>query len=98
MLNVVLAIEATLIKMVPINYADAKEIESQVKSLLTGRGTVQVDSRTNTLIIEDIKSNIDRVVLLTRHLDKQTPQVLIEARIVEARTSWLRQEHRPRDR
>ncbi len=80
-------VEPTLIKMVPINYADAKEIESQVKSLLTGRGTVQVDSRTNTLIIEDIKSNIDRVVLLTRHLDKQTPQVLIEARIVEATTN-----------
>ena len=54
---------------------------------MTERGSVQTDERTNTLIVEDVLSNIDRLVLLTRKLDKQTPQVLIEARIVEANSN-----------
>lgn len=77
-------VEETSIKMVTINYASAKEISDQLKPLLSGRGSVNVDERTNTLILEDVRSNIDRIVELTKRLDKQTPQVLIEARIVEA--------------
>lgn len=81
-------VEDTLINIVTVNYASAAEIVSQIKPLLTGRGTVQVDTRTNALIIEDVGSNIKRLVDLTRVLDKQTPQVLIEARIVEANSNF----------
>jgi type IV pilus assembly protein PilQ len=77
-------IEETVIKMITINYATAADIVGQIKPLLTGRGSVQPESRTNTIILEDLASNIDRMVELIRRLDKQTPQVLIEARIVEA--------------
>jgi type IV pilus assembly protein PilQ len=84
-------LEDTVIKMVTVNYADASEIVTQIKPMLSGRGTVQTDARTNTLIIEEVRSNIDRIVDLTRRLDKQTPQVLIEARIVEASSSNLEQ-------
>ncbi|MFC1611617.1 type IV pilus secretin PilQ, partial [Myxococcota bacterium] len=84
-------VEDTLIKMITVNYADASEVIGQLKPLLSGRGTVQVDSRTNTIIIEDVKSNIGRIVELTKRLDKQTPQVLIEARIVEASSNNLEQ-------
>lgn len=86
-----LEVEDTVIKIITINYATASEIVNQVKPMLTARGTVQVDARTNTIIIEDIRSNINRIVQLTQRLDKQTPQVLIEARIVEASSNFLEQ-------
>jgi type IV pilus assembly protein PilQ len=82
-------VEDTVIRMVTVNYAISSDIVGQLKPLLTGRGTVQTDERTNTLIIEDVKSNIRRLVELTKRLDKQTPQVLIEARIVEASSNNL---------
>ncbi|MEZ0310980.1 MAG: type IV pilus secretin PilQ, partial [Myxococcota bacterium] len=81
-------IEEKVIKIVTVNYANAGEVVNQVKSLLSTRGTVQTDERTNTIIVEDVRSNIDRLVELVRRLDKQTPQVLIEARIVEASTNF----------
>src|SRR5439155_2596624 len=58
--------------------------------LLSPRGKVSVDERTNTLIITDIPGNLALAEDLIRNLDTQTPQVLIEARIVEARTTFLR--------
>ena len=81
-------IEEKVIKIVTVNYANATEVVTQVKSLLSTRGTAQTDERTNTIIVEDVRSNIDRLVELVRRLDKQTPQVLIEARIVEASTNF----------
>jgi type IV pilus assembly protein PilQ len=84
-----LEVEETLIKMVTINYATASEIVDQIKPMLTGRGSVQVDARTNTLILQDLAQNVDRLVELTRRLDKQTPLVMIQARIVEANTSHM---------
>lgn len=83
-------VEDTFIKMVTINYATAHEVVDQLKTLLSPRGSVQVDSRTNTLILQDIASNIDRLVELARRLDKQTPLVNIQARIVEAQSTYLR--------
>lgn len=81
-------VEDTIIKIITINYATASEIMAQLKPMLTGRGSVQTDERTNTIILEDVASNIDRIVELTKRLDKQTPQVLIEARIVEASSNF----------
>ena len=78
------------IKLVPINYATASALESQVKSLLSDRGTITVEARTNTLIIRDIPANIVKAVDLIKKLDTQTPQVLIEARIIEANSNFAR--------
>lgn len=41
-------------RFIPVNYADAAELAPQVKALLSPRGTVSVDKRTNTLIIRDV--------------------------------------------
>lgn len=83
--------EPTAIKLVTVNYAIAADIKKQLEPLMSERGSVQTDERTNTLIVEDVLSNIDRLVQLTRKLDKQTPQVLIEARIVEANSNELQE-------
>ena len=78
------------IKLLPVNYATASSLESQVKGLLSDRGNVTVEARTNTLIIKDIPANIKKAVDLITQLDTQTPQVLIEARIVEAQSNFAR--------
>ncbi|WP_233582777.1 type IV pilus secretin PilQ [Corallococcus sp. CA053C] len=83
--------EDLLVSLVPVNYAVAGEMSSRVKDVLSDRGSVTVDTRTNVLIIKDIRSNTEKARALVRSLDTQTPQVLIESRIVEASTTFSRQ-------
>jgi len=61
-----------------------------VKKRLSRRGTVEVDGRSNTLIITDVKQNIDAVRQLVAYLDQPEPQVEIEARIVVASRNFSR--------
>jgi type IV pilus assembly protein PilQ len=83
-------LESLKIKFVAVNYATASELEAQVTGVLSARGSVTSEARTNTLIIKDIKQGIDSAVDLITRLDTPIPQVLIEARIVEASTSFAR--------
>ncbi|RKG92251.1 type IV pilus secretin PilQ [Corallococcus terminator] len=82
--------EDLLVSLVPVNYAVAGDMSSRVKDVLSDRGSVSVDVRTNVLIIKDIRSNTEKARALVRSLDTQTPQVLIESRIVEASTTFSR--------
>lgn len=84
-------LEDLLVKLQPVNYADVKDVEKMVKRLLTPRGTVDVDERTNTIILKDIASVIDEATALIKAIDTQTPQVLIEAKIVEANLDFSRE-------
>jgi type IV pilus assembly protein PilQ len=75
-------------RLIPVSYATANTLQPRVNELLSERGKVAVDVRTNILVVRDIPENLDSVEELVRSLDTQTPQVLIEARIVEATTSF----------
>lgn len=75
-------------RLIPVSYATADTLQGRAKELLTERGTASVDERTNMLVVRDVSDNLDDVEELVRSLDSQTPQVLIEARIVEAATSF----------
>jgi type IV pilus assembly protein PilQ len=44
-------------RIIPVNYAPAKELAAHLKLLLTPRGTVSVDERTNTIIVHDVKGS-----------------------------------------
>jgi len=77
--------------LIPVNYATAKDLENQVKGILTERGSVTVDERTNMLIVKDIRSTRDEAKELVTSLDTKTPQILIEARIVEAAADFTRE-------
>jgi type IV pilus assembly protein PilQ len=77
--------------LLPVNYAQASEMQAQVQGLLSPRGTVTVDDRTNTLIIKDLADNLSSIRALVESLDSQVPQVLIEARIVETNDTFNRQ-------
>ena len=73
-----------------LNYADAPKTLDIVKSNLSTRGEVKVDLRTNALVVKDIGENIHKIERLLRDLDRVTPQVQIEARIVQAAKSFAR--------
>ncbi len=79
------------VSLVPVNYATAGDMATRVKEVLSARGNVAVDARTNTLIVRDLAENIGKVRSLVSSLDLQTPQVLIESRIVEASTTFRRE-------
>jgi type IV pilus assembly protein PilQ len=70
-------------RIIEIDYANADEIRGSIKSVLSSRGKVETDSRTNALIISDTKMIIDRVAALARELDTRTPQVFIDALMVD---------------
>jgi len=74
--------------LMPVNYASASDMTEQVNRLLSPRGSVSVDERTNTLIIKDLSENIKSIRQLVGSLDAQVPQVLIEARIVETNDTF----------
>lgn len=76
-------------RLIPVSYAQASELQARARELLSGRGSIAVDERTNVMIVRDVAGNLDQIEELTRSLDTQTPQVLIEARIVEATSRYL---------
>ena len=79
-------------RLIPINYADVTVLQTNVTPFLTKeRGNVTVEKRTNTLVVTDIPEVLEKVDRYVRAVDKQTPQVLIEARIVEAKENFTRQ-------
>ena len=77
-------------RLIPVSYAQASEIQDRAKPLLSERGTIAVDDRTNVMIVRDLAGNLNQIEELTRSLDTQTPQVLVEARIVEATSRYIR--------
>ncbi len=74
-----------------VNYADIKEVALSLETLKSERGKITVDVRTNTLVLTDIRENVDDMTNLVQVLDIQTPQVMIEARIVEVNKSLTQQ-------
>ncbi len=77
-------------RLIPVSYAQASEIQDRAKPLLSERGSIAVDERTNVMIVRDLAGNLNQIEELTRSLDTQTPQVLVEARIVEATSRYIR--------
>ena len=89
--KVVEALKPLQVKLLSVNHADASELQKTVKGVLSARGEVQFDKRTNTLIIRDVDDHIEAAVDLVRRLDTQTSQVLLTARIVEVNTNDLKE-------
>lgn len=77
-------------RLIPVSYASAEGLRARVAPLLSDRGSISIDDRTNTIIARDVAAALDQVEELTRALDTQTPQVLVEARIIEATSRYSR--------
>ncbi len=77
--------EALATEVFPLNYAKAKEVTDIIKEMLSERGKVKFDDRTNTVIVTDLPSTLFQLKSVVVRLDQATPQVHIETKIVETR-------------
>ncbi|MDP8224696.1 MAG: type IV pilus secretin PilQ [Candidatus Lernaella stagnicola] len=84
-------LEPLAMALIPVSYADANDLVPQIRSILSNRGVANVDERTNIIVIQDIERSIKKAKRLIASLDSQTPQVLIQTRIVEATTDFTRE-------
>ena len=75
----------------PLSYAKAAELTPLLtRTALSSRGDIQIDARTNTIIIRDLASRLQGAAQLIDTLDKPQPQVEIEARIVTTTRDFAR--------
>jgi type IV pilus assembly protein PilQ len=72
----------------PLSFAKASEAKGIIEKILTKRGSIIVDDRTNVLIISELPKNVPLIDDLIQQLDIQIQQVQIEARVVEANGSF----------
>jgi len=77
-------------RIIKVNYANAAELSSAIQASLSRRGVIQVEKRTNSLIISDLPNIVDRVEKMATELDSTTPQVEIIAKLVDVDTQSLR--------
>ena len=94
-------VETLRLATIHVNYANATNLTKQLRALLTEnyerdgqerkRGSVEVDDFSNTIVINAIEADIEKMLSLAKTLDRPTPQVLIEAFIVEANKETARQ-------
>lgn len=82
-------LEPLLSEFLQVNYAKAADLAELMKgkggkgnALLSARGSVAIDERTNTLLVQDVSENIREIRRLVSTLDIPVRQVLIESRIV----------------
>jgi type IV pilus assembly protein PilQ len=84
-------LEPAVTAYIPVNYAEASSVKTHLEEIKTDRGKVTIDERTNMIIMKDIQTIIDDAKQVVKRLDVVTPQVMIEARIVEANTDFSRE-------
>jgi type IV pilus assembly protein PilQ len=78
----------------PLSYAKASYVAGLLSAesyLLSDRGSVVVDERTNKLILRDVVDRVEGILRLIETLDQPTPQVVIEGRIVETTREFSRE-------
>jgi type IV pilus secretin PilQ/predicted competence protein len=79
-----------MVKTVTLSYSKAKDVATLLRSKISPRGEIIVDERTNTLLISEVRDKLDLLEKLISVVDTPTPQVSIEARVVEASTTFVR--------
>ena len=81
-------------ELIQVNYAKSSELASLLKSsenkLLSERGSVSIDERTNTLLVQDTAAKLSEIRALVGQLDVPVRQVMIESRIVIANNDFAK--------
>jgi type IV pilus secretin PilQ/predicted competence protein len=73
-----------------LSYSRAPDVQALLTSKISNRGEIIIDNRTNTLTITDVEDRMDIIMSMIDVFDTPTPQVSIEARIVEATSTFIR--------
>ncbi len=75
--------EPLVTKTYLLSYAKASDIMDSINKIKSAKGSINFDARTNALIIREVQSNLELIDNVIKTLDSVTPQVMIEAKIVE---------------
>jgi type II secretory pathway component GspD/PulD (secretin) len=78
-------------EIISVKNGTASELVKPLKASLSERGSIDVDQRTNSLIVKDIPENIARAKEMVKALDKETNQIKISAQLLEVETEALHQ-------
>jgi hypothetical protein len=76
-------------EIITLRYATAASLKASFESMISDRGQIQVEPRTNSLIVTDTLERRDRIRRLVEQLDARTAQVMIEAKIFDVRITSL---------
>ncbi|KPJ49220.1 MAG: hypothetical protein AMJ41_03350 [candidate division Zixibacteria bacterium DG_27] len=76
-------------KIIPVNNATAKNLIKPLKAVLSERGVVDTDDRTNSLIVKDIPENLEKVEEMIGVLDRENAQIRISAQLLEVESAYL---------
>ncbi|NBX67987.1 MAG: hypothetical protein EBR01_03360 [Proteobacteria bacterium] len=76
--------------LIPVSYAKAQDLAPKGKSILTERGSLDVDERSNSIIVRDIDRVIGKLQKLYAMLDTQPPIVSVSAKVVEMKSDFSR--------
>ena len=77
-------------RVIKLNYANGQEMMAALQASLSRRGQIQVERRTNSLIVSDLPYTLDAVEKMARDLDSVTPQIEITAKLVDVDAEALR--------
>jgi len=75
--------------VIPVRHGTAKDMVKSIRAVISQRGTIDTDDRTNSLVIRDTPGHIEKVKQLTKTLDKETDQVKISAQLLEIESGAL---------
>lgn len=79
------------IKVISLKLADATMIKDIIRQFLSPRGKLEVDTSTNSLVIKDTVSQVEKIEELIKELDTRAPQIFIEAMVVDFKSSKTRE-------
>lgn len=83
-----LGLEPTVTKIFPISHSNMNDLKKILTNYVSKRGSMSEDPRTNSLIIQETVGAIEQIKKIIELLDTQTPQLLIESKIVEATEAY----------
>ena len=79
-----------MVRTIALSYSKAKDVATLLRTKISSRGEIIVDDRTNTLLISEVRDKLELLEKLISVVDTPTPQVSIEARVVEASATFVR--------
>jgi type IV pilus assembly protein PilQ len=76
-------LEPLVTRVVDVSFATADEVIVPLEGLLSQRGVLEVDDRTNSVIVSDIPERVEKIAEMIHKLDNETPQVEIVAKLID---------------
>jgi type IV pilus assembly protein PilQ len=77
-------------RIIRLNYANAAEMGPPLMPALSKRGSIQIERRTNSLVVTDLPAHVETLARMAQDLDSTTPQIEITAKLVDVDVASVR--------